>query len=562
MVSFFKKGGSLAKSIKKGPLTDFQTKEKTLWFMFLRALVTTFLLIITLIYQIKDSSFIGPQELLPIYSLIGFTFLITIIFSLLIDRIKNLTYFSISQIAYDILFITTLIYITGTQQAIFTFLYFFTIAFAAFLFFRSGALYTAAFSSICFSTLLILDPIPSSETHLLTLFFNNVAFFLVAILSGYLSEQFKQFGIKLKEEQESVQELEDLNKTIIDNMKSGLLTTDLKNRIIYFNKAAEKITGLSLSHIYEKNVFDIFPELKKYWIKKIPSSKDLPKRQNFKFKKSITENLILGFSLSPLRDASRSKMGYILIFEDLTNIIEMEQHLQRSDKLAAVGKLAAGIAHEIRNPLASVSGSIEVLKRDLDVKDENKKLMDIILKETDRLNNLVGEFLDYVRPSEYKREVFDIHKTIEEIILAISMNKSVSKNIKTDFNPGKQHFYIHGNKEKIKQVFWNLMLNACQAMPEGGTVKVYSYQKEGQLYIDIADTGEGIPEEIINKIFDPFFTTKPSGTGLGLSMVHKIVEAHQGRISVSSKKGEGTSFTLMLPIEEHKKGGEQYVRQS
>ncbi len=541
-------GDSADRRSLKVILSDPRAKDQTLWFLFFRAMVTSLLLAITLIYQIKDSTVIRPQDLFPIYSLIGLTYFITILFTQIIDRIKNLTTFIVSQIAYDILFTTALIYITGTQQAVFTFLYLFTIAFASFLFYRTGALYAAAFSSICFSTLLILNPIPQSEKHLLTLIFNNIAFFLVAFLSSYIAEQFQEFGIKLKKGQESIRELEDLNRIIIDNMKSGLLTTDLQNRIIYFNRAAEIITGFSLNIIYKKNIFEIFPDLKKQWFKKLSGNRNAsPLRQSFIFKKFPNEELTFGFSLSPLRDANNNHFGYILLFEDLTKIIQMEQHLQRSDKLAAVGKLAAGIAHEIRNPLASVSGSIEVLSRELHVKEENKKLMDIVLKETERLNHLVNEFLDYVKPTDIPKESFDLDETIEETLNAIAFDKSIPKNVKVSFLPSQKKCQIRGNKEKMKQVFWNLFLNAHQAMPKGGDIEIRTTQKEDQIQIKISDSGAGIPEEIINKIFDPFFTTKSKGTGLGLSLVHKIIEAHEGRIFVNSKEGEGTTFTITLP---------------
>lgn len=529
-------------------LSDPRAKDQTLWFLFFRAMVTSLLLAITLIYQIKDSTVIRPQDLFPIYSLIGLTYFITILFTQIIDRIKNLTTFIVSQIAYDILFTTALIYITGTQQAVFTFLYLFTIAFASFLFYRTGALYAAAFSSICFSTLLILSPIPQSEKHLMTLIFNNIAFFMVAFLSSYIAEQFQEFGIKLKKEQESIRELEDLNRIIIDNMKSGLLTTDLQNHIIYFNRAAEIITGFSLNIIYKKNIFEIFPDLKKQWFKKLSGIRNAtPLRQSFIFKKYPDGELTLGFSLSPLRDANNNHCGYILLFEDLTKIIQMEQHLQRSDKLAAVGKLAAGIAHEIRNPLASVSGSIEVLSKELHVKEENKKLMDIVLKETERLNHLVNEFLDYVKPTDIPKESFDLDETIEETLNAIALDKSIPKNVRVSFLPSQKKCQIRGNKEKMKQVFWNLFRNAHQAMPKGGNIEIRLIQKEDQIQIEFSDSGIGIPKEIINKIFDPFFTTKSKGTGLGLSLVHKIVEAHEGRIFVNSKEGEGTTFTITLP---------------
>lgn len=539
---------ALRKRIER-PFSEMKAKEKILWFMFLRGMVTTLLLAITLIYQIKDTTIIEPQDLLPIYSLIGLTFLVNIFFTLMIDRFKSLGLFVISQIAYDILFTTALIFITGTQEAVFTFLYLFTITFSSILFFRTGALYTAAFASICFSTLLILDPIPNSEKHLLTLLFNNVAFFLVALLSGYLSEQFQQFRSKLKEEQESIRELEDLNKTIINNMTSGLLTTDLKNQIIYFNPAAEKMTGLSLSYIYKKNIFFVFPELKKHWIKPVgTNNKKATTRQSFQFKTSDDKNLTLGFSASRLQGADGTDIGHIVIFEDLTKILEMEQHLRRTDRLAAVGKLAAGIAHEIRNPLASVSGSIELLSREAHVNEEDKRLMNIVLKETDRLNRLVNEFLDYVRPTELSKESFDIHRVIDDTILAISLDKSFRTRSKIEFHPCQRQLMIQGNKEKIKQVLWNFLINAHQAMPKGGTITIKTDIVDGQLRIDIADEGIGMSEETVQKIFDPFFTTKQKGTGLGLSMVHKIIEAHQGRIRVSTKQGEGTTFSVVLPL--------------
>lgn len=524
-------------------LSETKAKEKTLWFMFLRTVVNTLLLGITLFYQIKDSPLIKPQDFLTIYGLIALTYFVTTVFALLMPYIKNSLYFVSGQIIYDILFITALIYITGSHEATFTFLYLFTIAFSSLLYFRTGALYTASLTSICFSLLLILDPIPSSEKHLMTLFFNNVAFFLVALLSGYLSQQFQSF-------ETSVRELQDLNQIIMDNMSSGLLTTDLQNHIIYFNKAAEHITGLSFFEIQNKNIFDVFPNLKRFWVKEI-SKKEEESKKSFSFRKSFREELTLGFALSTLYDVNQKPLGQILIFEDLTKILEMEQHLQRSDKLAAIGKLAAGIAHEIRNPLASVSGSIEVLSRDLQevgLKEENQKLMNIILKETDRLNSLVNEFLDYVRPAEKKQVHFNLYQAIEETVVALSAGKSFPSNIHIHIETNQQDREFVGDKEKLKQVFWNLLLNAKQALVQGGNISIRLYTDKENVKIEVSDSGEGIEEKHIQKIFDPFFTTKPKGTGLGLSMVHKIIEAHQGRIYVSSSVGKGTTFTLILPI--------------
>ncbi|OGQ17529.1 MAG: hypothetical protein A3B70_02815 [Deltaproteobacteria bacterium RIFCSPHIGHO2_02_FULL_40_11] len=536
-----------------GPSPIIQTqpglRENALWFMFLRALVTTLLLAITLFLQIKETTVISPQDLLPVYSLLGFTYFITIFFAAILPRIQKTTLFIGSQIVYDILFVTALIYITGTQDAIFTFLYLFIIGFASIVYQRTGALYTAILASLCFSTLLILDPIESSEKHLMTLFFNNVAFFLVALLSGYLAQQFRDYRTRLTHEQESVKELEDLNKIIVSNIASGIVTTDVNNHIIYWNQAAEKITGLKFKDIYKKPLFNIFPDLKKHWIKKADSKKHVSGlRQKFVYVTTKKEELLLGFASSSLQDANQEKVGTILIFEDLTKMIEMEQNMHRSEKLAAVGKLAAGIAHEIRNPLASMSGSIEMLSHELEVSPENKKLMNIILKETDRLNKLVNEFLDYVRPEDQKMKECNVYEILEDTLTAMSMQKNKNPKIKINFEPDQKDLKILGNKEKLKQVFWNLLINATQAIEDGGTVTVRTHTTTQDLKIDISDTGCGILEDDIPKIFDPFFTTKSKGTGLGLSVVHKIIEAHHGRITVFSTPEKGTTFSINLPI--------------
>lgn len=229
----------------------------------------------------------------------------------------------------------------------------------------------------------------------------------------------------------------------------------------------------------------------------------------------------------------------------------MEQHIRRSERLAAVGKLAAGIAHEIRNPLASVSGSIEMLSRELNVRQENKKLMHIILKETDRLNGLVSEFLDYVRPEQLKLQPLNIHTLIDETLTALAMDPQQSNAIKIAFISDDKLLEAPMNKEKMKQVLWNLLINAKQAMPKGGTLTIHTSLHHGEIKIDISDTGVGISQEDLKKIFDPFFTTKEKGTGLGLSMVHKIIEAHQGKILVHSKLKEGTTFSILLPTVAH-----------
>jgi len=283
-------------------------------------------------------------------------------------------------------------------------------------------------------------------------------------------------------------------------------------------------------------------------------------------------DLHLGFSISTLRDSKEMVRGKIVIFQDLTRIMEMEEQVRRSEKLAAIGQLAAGIAHEIRNPLASVSGSIQLLKRELKLDLENKRLMDIVLRETDRLNALISEFLLFAQPSQKQCESVDVKYLIEDTLDLFVNNPEWRKKIELRKNI-EAGIRLRANPEQIRQILWNLIVNAVQAMSEGGTLTVTSkmvhedeagekYTPEsyhgvkmgnlGASYVEISigDTGIGIRPENLDKIFDPFYTTKESGTGLGLAIVYRIIEDYHGNISVKSELGRGTVFTIRLTIDQ------------
>jgi two-component system sensor histidine kinase PilS (NtrC family) len=275
------------------------------------------------------------------------------------------------------------------------------------------------------------------------------------------------------------------------------------------------------------------------------------------FQRKDGASLILGFSISPLKDSNDREMGNILIFQDLTRLREMEEHLKRADRLAAIGKMAAGIAHEIRNPLASISGSIEILKDEVGNSPQNQQLMGIVLREVNRLNSLIADFLLFARPISPGKEKIHLHRLLEEILQMFTHSPDFTPQIRleTQFHGD---LYIQGDPHQIRQVFWNLFINAAQAMPEGGTLRVDLRRNsspapltEGRLYGEVAvcDSGTGIGEEEMGKIFDPFFTTKERGTGLGLSIVHSIVESYGGKITVQSKVGQGTTFKILLPIQ-------------
>jgi len=348
-----------------------------------------------------------------------------------------------------------------------------------------------------------------------------------------MAEQLKTVGIKLKEK-------ESFTDAIIDNISSGLLTVDMNDNITYYNKSAELITGKPYNEIYNRKIKDVFPEFSSFLKQKHDSS----------FRPEITydkegKKLFLGAVSSKLKDHEEATKGKIIIFQDLTKLKQMEEDIRISDRLAAVGKLAAGIAHEIRNPLASMSGSIQLLQKHISMSEEDQKLMGIVLKETERLNVLITEFLTFVRPSKLKKKKVMIKNFIDEIVSAIQVNPDFQKDIKISSSGKDINFYI--DTEKCKQILWNLLINASQAMPHGGEITISWHQNEDTSTLEIKDTGNGIPEKIKESIFDPFFTTKEGGTGLGLATVYKIVESHRGHIHVTSEETLGTTFAIEFP---------------
>ena len=550
--------------------------SKIQWLMLFRVVVVTLLLGATAIVQIKESQIFQHISPLALYFFIGLTYALTLVYTFLLRRMQHLQVLAYGQILADALFVTLLIYLTGGSESIFSWVYLLPIFSASTILYRRGGLLVASASSILYGTLLDLEfyqfiiPIGSRFSPSLgykgsyvfyLIAVNMVAFYLVAILSAYLAEQVRRKEEELRERLIDYTELERLYRHIVHNITSGLITVDEAGRITSFNRTAEEITGYKLEEVYQKEMKDLFPGfLNGSQANGLVFEGDWKKRYfsrwEINFQRKDGTILILGFSVSPLKDSKDQEIGVIIIFQDLTKLREMEEDLKRADRLAAIGTLAAGMAHEIRNPLASISGSIEILREEMDGAVQKKQLMDIILREVDRLNSLIADFLLFARPMPPGRELIHLTGIVEEILAVFSHSPN--------FRPGirlikKYHddLTMLGDAQQIKQVFWNLFINAAEAMPDGGELRIelrrklpseFSNEaKQGE--IQISDTGMGIRETEINRIFDPFFSTKEKGTGLGLAILHKIIENYGGKIMVRSHPGKGTTFTIYLPIQ-------------
>jgi two-component system sensor histidine kinase PilS (NtrC family) len=554
---------------------------KIKWLMIFRVVLVTILLGSALIIQIRITRS-RPLELLYLFIIASYVFTaVTVHFLRRVSHVRMYAYF---QIIYDLFLETGIVYITGGIESLFTFTYIFTIISASILLFRKGAFVTASLSTILYGTLIDLQfyrilPLYGSHRFLFmtisssaiyyNIFLNSCAFYLVAFLSSYLSESLRRTNQRLRETSHDLSELQTFHQNILQSMHSGLFTTDLHGKITSYNRAAEQITGYNLSEVYGVDLHKIFPGVDTVQLIHTLSntSKTAHRFETVIPKKARSEELYLGFSVSLLRENNRKVSGLIFIFQDLTDLKAMQEQIARSDRLAAIGQLAAGVAHEIRNPLASISGAIQMFKSSgLHVSDDDKALMEIILRESLRLDNLLTDFLLYARPKKISFVKCDL---IHEVILsAIGLLKKDQR-----FPTEKIHFQVDSpsnfpkivcDEQQIQQVFWNLFLNAVQAMPDGGTLyihtrveKVEGWELGSQtsIYagiITVRDTGDGIDAGHLRNIFHPFYTTKKGGTGLGLAIVHSIIENHHGTIKVKSAVGEGATFEVVLPLtQEH-----------
>jgi len=495
----------------------------------------------------------------PLYLLLGITLLFTAFSLVWISRphsLKSQTLFLYFQIVWDPFFIAALILFTGGSESIFSFLYLFGIVTASIFLHRRGALLIASLSAILYGGFAdlefyqilnisgVIKPNPARE-YFFTVGANIAAYFVVAILASSLSEQLRTTQAELEKKRGDLSSLTAFHQKIVESIVSGVLTVDASHRILSLNRSGEETLGRKTTEIFNKNLNEVFPIL----AREIEDHDRIKAtRPEICLQKPDGSLIYLGFSLSALKGEAGENLGKILIFQDVTRIKEMEKEIRRSEKLAAIGALAAGIAHEIRNPLGAISGPLQLLLERQEFPDEEKRLMRIILRETERLNRLVTDFLRFARPEKPQFSTVNPAQILDECVDFIIRGRDFPPgiNIQKQYEPSRP---ISADPNQLRQLFQNLLINAGEAMPGGGTLKVWTRNgsENGRLEIGMSDTGKGMDEAIQSHLFEPFFTTKEKGIGLGLAIVHRIVELHGGRIQVESRPGSGTAFTISFP---------------
>ncbi len=471
------------------------------------------------------------------------------------------------QVAWDLAFTAVWIYSTGGTGSLFIFLYLFVIIEGSILLGLYGTILIAFVCGLLYWLELHLEyhwalfpettPIAAAVvTSPAGYPIGNLIFILAAMgsaawLTGSLKQRFSQTNLLLQEKSDKVQNLLHLNESIVRCIRSGLITLDRERRITSVNEAAASITDQSGEELLNRRVEDFLGRIPLEELDVQDAASTVPFRWEQSYGRRDGKTLMLGCSGAVLRDHKGEPFGHLIVFQDLTYYKQMEEDLRRKEKLAAIGEMAAGLAHEIRNPLASLYGSVQLLQGEISLEGTQERLMEIVLKESERLDALITDFLLFAFPQAGETEPIALRALVEETLELFKKGPHFRTGLTVEVGVSPE-IEIHGNRRQIQQILWNLLLNAAQAMPEGGTIRVEARQtrdRAGARSVSwkVRDTGKGIAAENLARIFDPFYTSRPEGTGLGLAIVHRIVENHGGRIRVQSEPGRGTAFEIRLP---------------
>lgn len=464
------------------------------------------------------------------------------------------------QFFFDVLIVTWLVWITGNAGSPYAALYIVIISIASLFVGPRGAMVTSvgaasAFTACAIAALAGYGPNAlqvSSEIArtVQTVGLSDVSFLIVGLLAARLAERQSRSDVQLAVATQSLATLRALHERIIESIRSGLITTDLDGHIYTFNAAAAEITGYEAMDVRGKDVSIFFGDMTRQISDSMRAAASGHASPRFEADCLTPDGLVLrlGFTVAPLFAESGETTGMVITFQDLTEIRALEETARRQDRLAAVGRLAASIAHEIRNPLAAMRGSIQMLHAEMEEKSEHAQLMEIILRESDRLNKIVTDYLAYARPRKTEMNDADPCALLQDTFKLLSNSSEVNKDHKLELDLPTERVIVKGDAEQLRQVFWNIARNALTSMSNGGTLRA-SVEIAGtdRVQLSISDTGCGMSAEQVERLFEPF-SSGTGGTGLGLSIVYQIIRDHNGTINVRSREGEGTTITIDLPI--------------
>lgn len=485
---------------------------------------------------------------------------LTILYFFLLRVNKSYSWQIRIQFVIDVLLITWIIWRTGDLSSPYIPLYIVAIAVSSFFLSSRGTLLMASLCAILFlivsvsATSSIIDSFGTKAEYdraAQILAFHIVAFLVVGLLASRLSKS-SASGEQLKETAKTLANLRVLHERIVESIRSGLITTDLEGNIYTFNQTAAEITGYKPEEMRGKSIYSLFGNIKLPIADSLDATETGDQPPRFQTDLITPDDFVVhvGYSISPLFSEDGDTTGLILTFQDLTDIRSMEENVRRKDRLAAVGRVAAGLAHEIRNPLGAMRGAIQVLQLNTPPESSNAKLMDIVLRESDRLNSIITNFLSYARPRVNEFSQIDVRQAVSDTFTLLEHSPDIKENHILETDLPEKPVMISADQTQLKQIFWNLSRNAINAMPDGGKLSINLKQlNERRVRIEFVDTGVGMSASQVEKLFEPFSTSTTGGTGLGLSIVYQIIRDHNGTINVRSRENEGTTITVELPTE-------------
>jgi len=486
---------------------------------------------------------------------------LTIVYSITFRLSKNIRIQATFQLAVDIFLVTWLVWNSDVVQSPYIALYIVIIAIASLFLGPRGAVITSVACAVAFTACSIAltgisGPTISSRliggsisqtVQWIGLF--DVAFFVVGLLAARLAERQSRSDVRLQAARKSLANLRAVHERIVASIRSGVVTTDLEGHIYTFNAAAQEITGYSEEAIRGQDASILFGDIKDH-IGEASRSEKGATVPRFETSCLTSEGmrLRLGYSVSPLSSEAGETTGMVITFQDLTQVRSLEETSRRQDRLAAIGRMAASIAHEIRNPLAAMRGSIQMLRSEVESDSSQAELMEIILRESDRLNQIITDFLSYARPRSLVQARVDVGDLLHQTFALMRHSPEIGANQIIEAEGPDERIFANADEGQLKQVFWNLARNALQSMPQGGTLRAtLEKNSHDRLRIAFSDTGRGMTPDQVEHLFEPFSSTT-GGTGLGLSIVYQIIRDHGGTINVRSREGQGTTITVELPM--------------
>ncbi|NNE17045.1 MAG: PAS domain-containing protein [Myxococcales bacterium] len=538
---------------------ELNSNRRLQWVLGARLIIATVLLGATM-YLALDAIRYGRFTPTFLLILISAIYGSSILFGVWLLRGRRETRVAAAITTLDVLLITGLVYLTGGAGSIFSFLYGAQILTAALTLGTGAAYYTAAASLACYFVQALtlnlgwLPPPPdqplsqyilSSRDFQLALVSNLVGITAVALLATNLARRAQVAGVRLIEAEQSAARLVRLNDDIVRSIASGLITADDDGHILGLNRAAVEILRDRTGALLGQSLTKVLP---KYGAKRLSEP---PTRAEAIGTRADRTEFVMGYTLSSLLDAEGKPSGLLLAFQDLTEIKTLRNQAERAQRFAALGQLATGLAHEIRNPLSSISGSVEMVREGNALSSEDARLLGIVISEVERLNSLVTTMLQVGRPSQIRTEELDLRSIAGEVAAVARGEATTSNDLEIDEIKPDEPIVAIVDPDRMRQVVWNLLKNALQASPRGGRVEVRTGRDpNGRAYLEVADEGPGIEEAQRERLFDMFYSGRRHGVGLGLALVRQIVDQHKGRIEIVDRDGPGTCFRVTLPTKE------------